>query len=166
MKLHHNGWCVAVADANVWQEEVEDIYAYVRQRRRWYSFKSREVIGKERIFDRMIGSLPQGIQITAISSLFLFFWIMIWNLLSSNVNVPMIVFAASLFLMHNLALIWGLSKVKKVRLISYVPVFLTLDALLQLWCFIAVRFHWRGEQKWVKLTRGKYYHVGTEIRVD
>ncbi len=166
MKLHLKGWRVAVTDANVWQEEVENIDQYVRQRRRWYSFKSMEVIGKENKFDRIIGALPQGVQMTALFSLLLFLGIVIWNFPLLQINISEVLFAASPFLLHNIALIWGMLKVNKARLIPYVPVFLTFDALLQLWCFVDVRLRWREEQKWVKLSRGKYYHTGTEIRTD
>ncbi len=166
MKPHQKGWKVAVTDANVWQEEVEGIDEYIRQRRRWYSFKSKEVIGKTRRPDRIIGSLPQGIQTTAIFSFLLFLEVLVRNRLFSDPSDALVFFSASPFLLHNLAMAWGMIKVNKPRFIPYVPIFLTLDALLQLWCFIDVRLHWREEQKWVKLSRGKYYHIGTEIRTD
>jgi cellulose synthase/poly-beta-1,6-N-acetylglucosamine synthase-like glycosyltransferase len=166
MKLYEKGWQVAVTDANVWQEEVEDIGQYIRQRRRWYSFKSMEVIGKEGRLDRLIGSLPQGVQISGLSSLLTFLAIMSWKLLSSNIDMLGLVFTSTPFILHNIALVAGMVKVKRRRFIPYIPAFLTFDALLQLWCFIDVRIRWREEQKWVKLSSGKYYHVGTELRMD
>jgi cellulose synthase/poly-beta-1,6-N-acetylglucosamine synthase-like glycosyltransferase len=165
-KLFQRGWEIAVTDANVWQEEVENISEYIRQRRRWYSFRSIDFLGKGNKLDKIIGALPQGIQISAIISLLLFLDLVIWNLIFFEITIPYALFAASPFILHNVALAWGMLKVKKERLIPYVPPFLTFDALLQVWCFLGLRLFWRGEQKWVKITPGKYYHVGTEIRTD
>ena len=165
-KLFQRGWEIAVTDANVWQEEVENISEYIRQRRRWYSFRSIDFLGKGNKLDKIIGARPQGIQIFAIISLLLFLDLVIWNLIFLEITIPYALFAASPFILHNVALAWGMLKVKKERLIPYVPPFLTFDALLQVWCFLGLRLFWRGEQKWVKITPGKYYHVGTEIRTD
>jgi cellulose synthase/poly-beta-1,6-N-acetylglucosamine synthase-like glycosyltransferase len=165
-KLFQRGWEIAVTDANVWQEEVENISEYIRQRRRWYSFRSIDFLGKGNKLDKIIGALPQGIQISGIISLLLFLDLMIWNLIFLEITIAYALFAASPFILHNVALAWGMLKVKKERLIPYVPPFLTFDALLQVWCFLGLRLFWRGEQKWVKITPGKYYHVGTEIRTD
>lgn len=166
MKLHEKGWQVAVTGANVWQEEVENLDQYIRQRRRWYSFKSMQIIGKERRLDRLVGSLPQGIQMTGLFSLLIFLGILVDNLLSPSANVAELIFAAAPFLLHNIALVAAMLKVKKARFIPYIPAFLIFDALLQLWCFIDVRIRWKEEQKWVKLSAGKYYHAGTELRMD
>ena len=166
IKLHSRGWLVEVADAHVWQEEVEDIGQYVRQRRRWYSFKSMKVLGKGKRLERIIGGLPQGIQMTGIVSLIFLVIILLRNLLSSMMDYSDIYFAASPFIMHNIALTAGLAKVGRRQLIPYVPIFTTFDALLQLTCFLDVRLRWRTEQKWVMLGLGKYYHSGTEIRTD
>jgi len=32
--------------------------------------------------------------------------------------------------------------------------------------FLEAKIRSKGEPKWVKLVEGKYYHVGTEIRMD
>ena len=65
-----------------------------------------------------------------------------------------------------LALSFGLFKVGKASLVKYMPVFLTFDSALQLAIFLETKIRYRKERKWVKLAEGKYYHVGTEIRVD
>ncbi len=166
LKLHQKGWRLVVADANVWQEEVENIDEYWRQRRRWYSFKSLDIMNGDGKLDRIIGSLPQGIQMTALFSLLTFLVILTWNFFFFRIEISETLFAASPFLLHNLALMWGLFKAAKARFIPYVPIFLTADALLQLWCFADVRLRWREEPKWVKLASGKYYHVGSELRMD
>lgn len=166
LKLNQKGWRLAVADANVWQEEVENIDQYLRQRRRWYGFKSLDIMNGDGKLDRIIGSLPQGIQMTALFSLLTFLVILTWNLLFFRIEISEALFAASPFLLHNLSLMWGLFRVAKARFIPYVPIFLTADALLQLWCFTDVRLRWREEQKWVRLASGKYYHVGSELRMD
>ncbi|MGQ9543180.1 MAG: glycosyltransferase [Candidatus Bathyarchaeia archaeon] len=166
IRLHSKGWLVEVADAHVWQEEVEDIGQYVRQRRRWYSFKSSQVIGEEKRLDRIIGGLPQGIQMTGIISLIFFLALLLRGVTSSGIDQLELCLAASPFIMHNLALTAGIVKVKRRNLLPYIPVFTTFDALLQLLCFLEVRLRWGREQRWVMLGLGKYYHSGTEIRID
>jgi cellulose synthase/poly-beta-1,6-N-acetylglucosamine synthase-like glycosyltransferase len=166
LKLHQKGWRLAVADANVWQEEVENIDEYLRQRRRWYSFKSLDIVNGDGKLDRIIGSLPQGIQMTALFSLLTFLVILTWNLFFFRIEMNETLFAASPFLLHNLGLMCGLFKAAKARFIPHVPIFLTADALLQLWCFVDVRLCRGEEPKWVRLASGKYYHVGSELRMD
>jgi len=164
--LHDKGWKVAVTDANVWQEEAENIKQYIRQRKRWYSFKSFEILRTKKRLDRIIGILPQGIQMSAIFSLFVLLGIIIQNSLLAKINITNIIFVASPFIFHNIAMVWGILKIKKSKFLPYIPVFLTFSALLQLWCFIAIRINRKKEQEWVKVSSGKYYHVGTEIRMD
>ncbi len=166
LNLHDKGWKVAVTDANVWQEEAENIRQYVRQRKRWYSFKSFELLRKKKRFDRLVGLLPQAMQISAIFSLFMLIGIIIKNSLLTNIDVTNMIFAASPFVFHNIALVWGILKSKKIKLLPYFPIFLTFDALLQLWCFIEIRINSKKEQEWVKVSGEKYYHIGTEIRMD
>ena len=166
MGLHDKGWKVAVTDSNVWQEEAENIKQYIRQRKRWYSFRSIEILKKKKRLDRIIGILPQGLQMSAIFSLLTLIGIIINNNFISQINLTNMIFAASPFIFHNIALIWGILKTKKSKFLPYIPIFLTFDALLQLWCFIAIRIDRKKEQEWVKISSGKYYHVGTEIRMD
>jgi len=103
---------------------------------------------------------------SAIFSLFVLLGIIIHNSLLAKINITNIVFAASPFIFHNIAMVWGILKIKKSKFLPYIPVFLTFSALLQLWCFIAIRIDKKKEQEWVKVSSGKYYHVGTEIRMD
>ncbi len=166
LDLHDKGWKVAVTDANVWQEEAENMQQYIRQRKRWYSFKSFEMLRKKKRLDRLIGILPQGIQMSAIFSLFVLIGIIIQNSLLAKINSTNMIFAASPFIFHNIAIVWGIIKSKKLKFLPYIPIFLTFDALLQLWCFIEIRINWRKKQEWVKVSSGKYYHVGTKIRMD
>ena len=164
--LHDKGWKVAVTDANVWQEEAENIKQYIRQRKRWYSFKSIDMLKKKKRIDRIIGILPQGLQMSAIFSLFALIGIIIHNSFPAKIDITNMIFVALPFILHNVAIVWGLLKSKKSKFLSYVPIFLTFDALLQLWCFIVIRIDRKKEQEWVKVSSGKYYHVGTEIRMD
>jgi hypothetical protein len=75
-----------------------------------------------------------------------------------------LLFAAPILLAY-IALSFGLLKVGKANLLMYVPLFLTFDSALQLAIFLETRIRHREERKWVKLAEGKYYHVGTEIRM-
>jgi hypothetical protein len=103
---------------------------------------------------------------SAIFSLFVLIGIIIHNSLLAKINISNMIFAASPFIFHNIAIVWGIIKSKKLKFLPYIPVFLTFDALLQLWCFIEIRINWKKEQEWVKVSSGKYYHVGTKIRMD
>jgi len=54
------------------------------------------------------------------------------------------------------------------NLIPFIPLYLTFDAALSLVCFIAARFLsiLRKEVRWDRLSKKRYYHNGTEIRIN
>ena len=165
LKLYNKGWRISAANANVWQEEVENIGQYMRQRRRWYSSSIKEIVKGRRKIDKALGALPISMQSTAFLSLVFFILVCIFFALSQNLAIQSLTFAAP-FLLTNFALGYGILKVGKARLLPYVPISLTFDSALQLTIFLETKIKFRKEHKWVKLVKGKYYHAGTEIRTD
>jgi len=165
MRLFNKGWQIAAVDAHVWQEEVEDIWQYIRQRRRWYSFSLEEIVKGKRKIEKLLGALPISMQSMTFLSLVYFILACFYQTVQADLCIQCLVYAAP-FLVAYLALSFGLFKVGKASLVKYVPVFLTFDSALQLAIFLETKLRYRKERKWVKLAEGKYYHVGTEIRTD
>jgi cellulose synthase/poly-beta-1,6-N-acetylglucosamine synthase-like glycosyltransferase len=165
MRLYSKGWRIAAADANVWQEEVEDVGEYIRQRRRWYKSPIREVVkGKEKI-DRVLGALPISMQAVAFISLIYFALVCAYEFILGELTVNTLVFVTP-FLMDYVALSYGLIKVGKKNLLPYVLVFLTFDSALQMTIFLETKIRFKEERHWVQLGKGEYYHSGTEIRIS
>lgn len=164
-KLYNKEWKISASDANVWQEEVENIAQYVRQRLRWYSSSLKEIVSGKRKLDKILGGFPISMQPTAFLSLTYFLLILIYANIMNNLSLSIAAFATP-FLLTYIALALGLVKVGKAKLLPYIPLFLTFDSALQLAIFLKTKFSFKKEQKWVKLVKGKYYHSGTEIRVD
>lgn len=169
LKLYERGWKVDVARAHVWQEEVESVDQYLRQRIRWYSFNIREILSGRNKIQRILGSIPFLVQVTSV--------ILLSSIISSLIllyAIPSLVFLSGWLLFSMIAWLivleavcWGMWRLRKKRLIPYVPLFLTFDALLHVLCMIYTRFKKvRGEVTWVPLVKGKYYHVGTPITRD
>jgi cellulose synthase/poly-beta-1,6-N-acetylglucosamine synthase-like glycosyltransferase len=164
IKLYNKGWQIATVDASVWQEEVENISQYIRQRRRWYYSSSQKVLEGKNKLDKILGGLPISIQATAFLSLIYFITVSAYHTLINAFTIHSLIFGFPFFLM-NFTLALGLLKVGKRRLLPYVPLSLTFDGVLLLFVFVDTKINFR-EPKWLKLTKGKYYHVGSEIRID
>ncbi|MEM2882043.1 MAG: glycosyltransferase family 2 protein [Candidatus Bathyarchaeia archaeon] len=165
LRLYEKGWRIAAADAHVWQEEVEDLRQYIRQRRRWYSFGLRKLVSGRGRVDKALGALPISMQAMALLSLIYFILAFAHCAPHGPSTVYGLAFAAPLLLTYS-ALAFGLLKVGKAKLLPYIPIFLTLDSALQMVVFLETKILSKGEPKWVKLVDGKYYHAGTEIRMD
>ena len=164
-KLYNKGWKISASDANVWQEEVENVAQYMRQRLRWYSSSLKGLVRGKRKLDKILGSFPISMQPTALLSLIYFLLILAYAGITNNLSFSIATFASP-FLLTYIALALSLVKVGKARLLPYIPLFLTFDSALQLVVFLKTKISFKKEQKWVKLVKGKYYHSGTEIRVD
>jgi hypothetical protein len=63
------------------------------------------------------------------------------------------------------ALAFGLYKVGKTNLLRYIPLFLAFVSALQMVIFLETKIRFKEERHRVKLTKGQYYHVGSEIRM-
>jgi cellulose synthase/poly-beta-1,6-N-acetylglucosamine synthase-like glycosyltransferase len=164
-KLYNKEWKISASDANVWQEEVENMAQYVRQRLRWYSSSLKEIVSGKRKLDKILGGFPISMQPTAFLSLIYFSLLLGYFVYTNNLSLRIMALATP-FLLTYIALALGLVKVGKTRLLPYIPLFLTFDSALQLVIFLKTKISFKKEQKWVKLVKGKYYHSGTEIRVD
>lgn len=164
-KLYDNEWKIAAAAAHVWQEEVETLGQYIRQRRRWYSPSTQNIFRGKRKKEKILGAIPISMQVTTFLSLIYFIIIFIYFILHGGIIGNTLIFAAPFGLTY-LSLLYGLWKVDKKRLIPYIGLFLTFDSVLQLAVFLDTKIRIKKEHKWVKLVKGKYYHTGTEIRMD
>jgi len=165
LRLFDKGWRIAAVDAHVWQEEVEDIDQYIRQRRRWYSSRLKEVVKGNRKIAKSLGALPISMQTMAFLSLIYLILVFLFQTSRAELSLYTMFFAAP-FLLDYLALSYGLLKVGRSDLLWYVPLSLTFDSALQLAVLLETKIRYRKEMKWVKLAEGKYYHVGTELKLN
>lgn len=165
VRLDANKWTIEAVDANVWQEGIEGPGAYLRQRRRWYRFSVGDLIGKTNRIDHILALLPLTLQSSTFVS-FLFFL----NTLISNPGPSLFSDGGSLerllpFILGNVAMILGLVRVGKPRLIPYILPYFIVDGALQAYCYLEAKLS-SAKPGWVQLAPGKHYHVGTPIRTD
>jgi cellulose synthase/poly-beta-1,6-N-acetylglucosamine synthase-like glycosyltransferase len=163
-KLYNKGWRMVCADANVWQEEVETISDYLKQRRRWYQSPLKEVLKGRGKMNKFLGGLPISMQATAFLSFIYSIMVWIYHATIDRLTFFNIIFITP-FILICLALTFGLLKVGRKTLIPYIPLFLTFDTSLQMIVFLDTKIRLREERHWVKLGSGQYYHAGTEIRM-
>ena len=158
-RLQKNGWKIAVTDAGVWQEEVEDIHNFFIQRLRWYSTPVDFIFRKKNFISSLLTFGPWLIQTTSLFSLV--------NFIFAN-NLTLRIFSLLPFLISFLAITIGLYKMKEENLIPLIPIYLTFDAIVSFACFMAARLLGilRREIRWVRLSNGRYYHNGTKIRIN
>ncbi len=157
--LKKKGWKMAVTGASVWQEEVEDVYHFLIQRLRWYSLPTRFVFRKRKIASTILSINPVAIQTVSLFSLIAF---------AFAGSITLRIISIIPFLISFLAISIGLFKMKEGRLIPYIPIYLTLDSALSLVCLVAARIFSISERevRWERLSKKKYYHNGTRIRIN
>jgi len=166
IQLYSKGWEIKVVDAEVWQEEVENIRQYIRQRLRWqnavletFKFYSKKIkkIFKKRSLGLFISLISYPIQILSLISLILMF-------LGLIISFNAFLISLASFLILNLTMITGLIRFKKNHLILYTPIFLVVDPFLMIYCFILLRYlkHRRKRIVWRSLHDG-YYHSGLRL---
>jgi len=158
-RLQNKGWKIAVTDAAVWQEEVEDLHGFVLQRLRWYSAPLSFVFRKNKIAATYLSIIPWSIQTISMFSLITF--VFAGNLFLS-------VFSLFPLLISALALSIGLVRMKEKRLIPFILPYLTYDAAISFICFTLAKILsvLRKEVRWVRLSNCKYYHNGTKIKIN
>lgn len=158
-RLRKRGWKIAVTDAGVWQEEVEDLHHLFTQRLRWYNTPVSFIFNKKNFIATILSIAPWSIQFISLFSLICFIF--------SN-NLPLRIFSIAPFLISILAISIGLVKMKEKKFIPFVPIYLTFDAVISLFCLLAARIvRILGKEiSWVRLSKGRYYHNGTEIRIN
>jgi cellulose synthase/poly-beta-1,6-N-acetylglucosamine synthase-like glycosyltransferase len=164
-RLSRKNWKLSCIDANVWQEEVEDVGQYVRQRRRWYQSPVKKVVKGGGKVDKVLGTIPFSMQAIALVALFYFVLVCAYQSLHGELTFRSLAFGAPLLLTYS-ALAYGLIKVGRTNLLRYIPLFLTFDSALQMLIFLETKMRFKEERHWVKLATGQYYHAGTEIRMD
>ena len=157
--LKKKGWDIAVTDAAIWQEEVEDVYHFLIQRLRWYSIPSRFVFRKKKIVSTMMSLNPLAIQAVSLFSLIAF---------AFAGSLPVRILSIAPFLVSFLAISIGLLKMKEGGLIVFIPIYLSIDAALSLVFLAAARMVCLlgKEVRWEKLSRKCYYHNGTKIKIN
>jgi cellulose synthase/poly-beta-1,6-N-acetylglucosamine synthase-like glycosyltransferase len=165
IKLYARGWEVRVVPADVWQEEVENLREYVRQRLRWQHMGASACRFYARELWHIFRQRPLG--------LFLFFISPSIHLISLGYLAMMVVGLASWpsflfglagFGVLALALSIGLVKVHREFLIPYIPLYLVIDPLCALYTsLLMVYLKLRGRRiVWRSLYDG-YYHRGTPL---
>lgn len=165
LRLYGKGWKMACADANVWQEEVDDVGEYIRQRRRWYQSPIQKIVEGKGKLDKTLGALPISMQATAFLSLLYLVIVCGYQAIRGDLGFFSLIFAMPLLLTY-FALALGLIKVGKASLLRYVPLFLAFDSALQLIIFAETKLRFGEERHWVQLAKGEYYHSGTAMRTD
>jgi cellulose synthase/poly-beta-1,6-N-acetylglucosamine synthase-like glycosyltransferase len=165
IKLHNRGWKVGVTDANVWQEEVENIAQYIRQRLRWQDigFESHKYYLRQLL--NIFKKRPVGMFLFEVSSLIpVFAFLYLLSMVYGLFYFPAFIFGLSSFLITTLAIVIGLVKFKRKHLIPYVPLYLIIEPILTIYCFLRL--------VWIKLVGRKivwrslydgYYHSGARI---
>jgi len=158
-RLQKRGWKIAVTDAGVWQEEVEDLHHFFLQRIRWYSTPIRFIFRKGKFKSTLLSTAPWSLQAVSFLSLITF-------ILANNFLIR--IYSILPFMISLIALAMGLARMKEKKLIPFIPVFLTWDAAIFLICLTAARIlRLLGKEvSWVKLSKGRYYHHGTELRIN
>jgi cellulose synthase/poly-beta-1,6-N-acetylglucosamine synthase-like glycosyltransferase len=164
--LHNKGWKVKVADAEVWQEEVQNIREYIRQRLRWnnslletFRYYSKEIwnIFKKNPIGLFIRFISYPIQIFSLLSLIILF-------LGLFLSFNAFFLGLMSFLILNLAIVISLVRFKKTYLIPYVPVYLVTEPFLVVYCLLLIRYLKLRKRRivWRSLHNG-YYHAGSRI---
>jgi len=166
IKLHEKEWDVKVADADVWQEEVETLGEYYRQRLRWHD-NGMEVIYHyaKNIFQIM---KKQFI------GFFLFVFTFLINIFSLIYLIMIgygffhswyyFIFGFVGWIVLNISIIIGLHKFGRNHLMEYVPLYLLVEPFLLAFIQILVTFLklFGIKIRWRSLHDG-YYHAGSKI---
>jgi len=166
VELYKKGWVIEPVDAEVWQEEVENVREYVRQRLRWqnatldlFKFYSKEFsyISKKRPLGLFILLTFTIIQIFSLLSI-------ISMILGLFFSLNAFLVGLSSFLLLNMAFIPEFVRFKKTHLIRYVPLFLIIDPFLVVYCQIILYYLKLRKRKiiWRSLHDG-YYHTGVRM---
>ncbi|HDJ96767.1 MAG TPA: glycosyltransferase family 2 protein, partial [Candidatus Aenigmarchaeota archaeon] len=155
IKLYNKGWDVKVADANVWQEEVETVKEYFRQRLRWVDSGIR---AQKYYFKQLLNLFKKrtlGLSLFYFSfSLYFFSFFYLLLALFSHFKIAGLIG----FLMCNLGVITGLIRLKRSFLIPYVPLYLLLEPFFTIYCFILRKWLLISGKKIVwKSLNEKYY---------
>lgn len=166
INLYNKGWRIKVVDADVWQEEVQSIREYIRQRLRWQD----SAIGLFKFYSNKIYNVfkknPFGL-----FSLLIFSSIQIFSFLSLIIILGGLVFSFNAFLFGvasffilNVAIIIGLFRFKRIHLVPYVPFFIIIDPFLVIYCQLVMRYLKFLKRKivWRSLYNG-YYHAGSKL---
>jgi cellulose synthase/poly-beta-1,6-N-acetylglucosamine synthase-like glycosyltransferase len=162
VKLYAKGWRVEVVAADVWQEEVENLREYIRQRLRWYdtAIEGVKIYAKE--LWRIFRQRPLGLFVYFISPLLPIVSLLnLLMLLAYPISQTLFLLGLFGFFFCCSALIIGLTKVHREFLIPYVPLYLFLEPIFIIYCVLKRNWlKWRGKRVvWRSLYDG-YYHRG------
>ena len=162
LKLASKDWEIRIANANVWQEEVENLREYVRQRLRWYDTGVRATRLYFNYVKKIWKKRPLDILLFYFLPSIVFFGL--FYLLISL--IPGLLWTGILgFILTNTAIIIGLIKLKRYFLIPYVPLYLIIEPFLISYCLLLRMYILKvkkGKIEW-KSIAGKYYHKGRRI---
>ncbi len=167
IKLYNKGWEIKIVDANVWQEEVENLRQYRRQRIRWqgsgmelYSKYWRELMNilKTRPIGWFVFHTYHILPVISLASILLMVYGVFFNFWSLLAGLAS-------FVMLNLGISIGLIKFKKRRfLLPYVPLYLLLEPFFASWCFFNVLWlKLRGKKVEWRSLYNHHYHRGVKL---
>jgi cellulose synthase/poly-beta-1,6-N-acetylglucosamine synthase-like glycosyltransferase len=166
IKLHDKRWKVKVADADVWEEEVETLGEYYRQRLRWqdsglevlYHYSNNIL----RIMENKLAGFFMFVAMYLINFMSLVYLIMM--LFGFFYSFYYFIFGLLGWLVLVVSIAVGLHKFKRNYLIKYVPLYLLVEPFLAAFIQLLVIFLKLFGMKitWRSLHDG-YYHAGTKI---
>ncbi|MGB9707934.1 MAG: glycosyltransferase [Candidatus Pacearchaeota archaeon] len=154
------GWKSVGVSATGVEEEVETLKQYWKQRTRWYKVNIGEYFGKIKFWRKLFEAFPHSIQLVAM--------ILIIVLCFSLWSKTLWFFALTDFILLNAAMTIAFLRIKTGKpFVPYIPIYLTIDALLFavtiIWVQTIGRFTRVTKEVWPTL-QGKSYHVGSELR--
>lgn len=167
IRLYKKGWRIRVTNAEVWQEEVENLREYVRQRLRWMDTgircnklyaKDLAYVAKRRFMGLFLFYLSSIIQLFS-------FIFMVMMLFGAFFSIFLYFSGLISFILLNLGVAIGLAKFDKRHLIPYVPFFLLLEPFYAFYCLFLLLWHSTIHKRpivWRSLYDG-YYHRGSKV---
>lgn len=168
IKLHSKGWNVKVTDANVWQEEVENLDEYMRQRIRWQGSGAESMWHYAKHFVRIFLRKPIGFFLFLLSYSLNFLSVVYLAMMIFGIffSWHIFIFGFLGWIVLNISLMYGLEKFNKKQFVNYAPIYLLTEPSLNLMVYLIFASLKISGHKivWRSLHDG-YYHAGTKLRL-
>lgn len=161
-RIIDKGWKTVGVNATGVEEEVETLTEYWRQRTRWYQLNASDYLGVKKKWEKFLEALPHAIQLAPLILIIA----LVFAFISYSRYLPFAILID--FVLLNIAMAVAFIRIKTgAPFIPYIPLFLTLDAILLLVTIFYVqvldRFFHLTKEVWPSL-KGKYYHAGSELK--
>ncbi len=150
------------------EEEVSNINAYWRQRTRWYKANIFQLFKGKHKIKKFINLIPFSLHSWAVISMYALLRALLDPLHISGFTIAVtldIIFASAPLLFLHIAMFVAFIKIKTGRkFIPFIPLYLTVDALLFFITLIYVNTLGRfSKEVWPSL-EGKHYHAGVKLK--